>query len=632
MQKVAGMTQQLSGFKRCLQIGSSSCEAELEELMHQIDIMVNNKKVEWEMQVKLLEQRLDAQNQELAKARISFDQKNCEVGILCQKLEEADKAQCVVSQDYEKQLQMLKYQLCKLRKSYEKLSFYQRTKAGDDRTEISPEHEKSQFELRCLTQKLEKQSQSYQEQLSSRSQLQDEAITNNQSEIRRLRCQLDTSQETIRSDGVIIENLKSTVKEITLSRNALKDENQQLLQELKKCQKQCQSMDILQGSEAKLELQARDDLLRAVELEQRQMQKEITSMKQCTNLKENVPGLEELNSHKNDNTLIEEQTEKRFKLSKSKQDQIKNDLQQKASQNTGPERLTTDICDLTAKLHQKNITIATIGGKVSYLERELEAKEHGTSKEQVSDMKNEVLQIENKHLKELLDHLETSRSMAIKSLKEQQKCYDTSIVKLQSENESLQTELIKLRAEQGGLEQHPEKIEAALRLSDTNGTHKRGENDRSFSQESNQKMQNQTNDTSNNQTLYNEWEFDAYDSGRDTPSESLDCLEAGSPLMQSDYSYRQNGNTPPEIDYPDITLIFTHDQQDGPNTPSFMSAAEKFLHEENKRTTDFVKILNSHIDEMQKHSEKTLAKYNNRDHNSHTVYESSISLLQQNLN
>ncbi|MEE6473013.1 hypothetical protein FKM82_009812 [Ascaphus truei] len=471
---------------------------------------------------------------------------------------------------------MLKYQLCKLRKSYEKLSFYQRTKAGDDRTEISPEHEKSQFELRYLTQKLEelkarskewekqrmlyqnhlqslneqrksltekcelfqKQSQSYQEQLFSRSQLQDEAITNNQSEIRRLRCQLDTSQETIRSDGVIIENLKSTVKEITLSRNALKDENQQLLQELKKCQKQCQSMDILQGSEAKLELQARDDLLRAVELEQRQMQKEITSMKQCTNLKENVPGLEELNSHKNDNTLIEEQTEKRFKLSKSKQDQIKNDLQQKASQNTGPERLTTDICDLTAKLHQKNITIATIGGKVSYLERELEAKEHGTSKEQ-----------------------------AIKSLKEQQKCYDTSIVKLQSENESLQTELIKLRAEQGGLEQHPEKIEAALRLSDTNGTHKRGENDRSFSQESNQKMQNQTNDTSNNQTLYNEWEFDAYDSGRDTPSESLDCLEAGSPLMQSDYSYRQNGNTPPEIDYPDITLIFTRDQQDGPNTP-----------------------------------------------------------------
>ncbi|XP_075448638.1 deuterosome assembly protein 1 isoform X4 [Ascaphus truei] len=585
MQKVAGMTQQLSGFKRCLQIGSSSCEAELEELMHQIDIMVNNKKVEWEMQVKLLEQRLDAQNQELAKARISFDQKNCEVGILCQKLEEADKAQCVVSQDYEKQLQMLKYQLCKLRKSYEKLSFYQRTKAGDDRTEISPEHEKSQFELRCLTQKLE--------ELKARS--------------------------------------KEWEKQRMLYQNHLQSLNEQRKSLTEKCEL-FQSMDILQGSEAKLELQARDDLLRAVELEQRQMQKEITSMKQCTNLKENVPGLEELNSHKNDNTLIEEQTEKRFKLSKSKQDQIKNDLQQKASQNTGPERLTTDICDLTAKLHQKNITIATIGGKVSYLERELEAKEHGTSKEQVSDMKNEVLQIENKHLKELLDHLETSRSMAIKSLKEQQKCYDTSIVKLQSENESLQTELIKLRAEQGGLEQHPEKIEAALRLSDTNGTHKRGENDRSFSQESNQKMQNQTNDTSNNQTLYNEWEFDAYDSGRDTPSESLDCLEAGSPLMQSDYSYRQNGNTPPEIDYPDITLIFTHDQQDGPNTPSFMSAAEKFLHEENKRTTDFVKILNSHIDEMQKHSEKTLAKYNNRDHNSHTVYESSISLLQQNLN
>ncbi|XP_018430755.1 PREDICTED: deuterosome protein 1, partial [Nanorana parkeri] len=283
-----------------------SCENDLEELMQQIDNMVNSKKVEWEKQVHVLEQRLEVKDQELTRARGVLDQKDCEIGILSRKLELADRSQEETVQNYEKQLEGLKSQLCKLKKSYEKLHFYYVKSPKDEPIEFTPSQENSQPKLMCLSQKLEeykvqakqwqkqrllyqnnlnaltektnalqekcdffqKQSQSYREQLSSRTQLQDELITNNQIEIRRLRCQLDASQETIRSDGVIIENLKSAVKEITLSRNLLKEENQQLLQELRNYQLHCQKMQ-RELSEAKIELQAHEALVRAAELDQR---------------------------------------------------------------------------------------------------------------------------------------------------------------------------------------------------------------------------------------------------------------------------------------------------------------------------------------------------------------------------
>lgn len=47
--------------------------------MHQIDIMVNRKKVEWERKMKALEAKMDIQDQELASAQSKLDQKGQEV-------------------------------------------------------------------------------------------------------------------------------------------------------------------------------------------------------------------------------------------------------------------------------------------------------------------------------------------------------------------------------------------------------------------------------------------------------------------------------------------------------------------------------------------------------------------------
>ncbi|XP_053312511.1 deuterosome assembly protein 1 [Spea bombifrons] len=619
MQIETEMTQQLPGLQCCLPIRDMSCENELEDLMKQIDIMVNSKKVEWERQVTSLEQRLEARTEELAEARHALDQKTCELGILYTRLEQADRAHCEKVENYERQLQALKHQLCKLKKNYEKLSFYNLKNPRDKNVEPPPEDNTSQCEIRWLTQTLEefkvrskewekqrlmyqnhlkslseqrksltekcelfqKQTQSYKEQLSNRTQLQGDPITNTQTEIRRLRCRLDASQETVRSDGIIIENLKSTVKEITLSRNSLKDENQRLLQELKKCQKHRQRME-MELSEAKIELQARDDLLRAVELDQRQIQKRAASPKQYEDRLENELSVEEASCQK---TYKNEEEMKRYRLRRATQDQIENDPQKDEAENNDLERLRADVADLTAKLNQKDITIATVTEKLSRLEQELE-----------------------------LGELDVGQQ-ALKLAKEQQGSADHYNSKAWPESERFPNYHIK---HNGKEQQLPVKMKAASELEMKALTASNAHRDRSFMEKNNSNNRKQSADIMHNgQSLQDEWEIDPSDSDWDSTAPSLERVHDN---FQN--GCLQNGDLHEDMDFPDFSYLFIYDQQKGQTVSSstgtsFISAAEKFLDEENRRAEDFEKILNSHIEEMRRYSENTLAKYTILNQNRH---------------
>uniref|UniRef100_A0A663LM47 CEP63/Deup1 N-terminal domain-containing protein n=1 Tax=Athene cunicularia TaxID=194338 RepID=A0A663LM47_ATHCN len=84
------------------------------ELVHQIDIMVNSKKIEWERKMKVLEAKMDIQNQELASAQSKLDQKGQEVGLLRQKLGDLQKTKYEMAQNYETQLQALQSQVRKM--------------------------------------------------------------------------------------------------------------------------------------------------------------------------------------------------------------------------------------------------------------------------------------------------------------------------------------------------------------------------------------------------------------------------------------------------------------------------------------------------------------------------------------
>nr|XP_054517149.1 deuterosome assembly protein 1 isoform X2 [Pan troglodytes] len=466
-------------------MGTSPCEAELQELMEQIDIMVSNKKMDWERKMRALETRLDLRDQELANAQTCLDQKGQEVGLLRQKLDSLEKCNLAMTQNYEGQLQSLKAQFSKLTNNFEKLRLHQMKQNKVPQKELRHLKEEIPFELSNLNQKLEefraksrewdkqeilyqthlisldaqqkllsekcnqfqKQAQSYQTQLNGKKQ----CLEDSSSEIPRLICDPDPNCEINERDEFIIEKLKSAVNEIALSRNKLQDENQKLLQELKMYQRQCQAMEA--GlSEVKSELQSRDDLLRIIEMERLQLHRELLKIGECQNAQGNKTRLESsyLPSIKEPERKIKElfsvmqdQPNHEKELNK-----IRNQLQQvEEYHNSEQERMRNEISDLTEELHQKEITIATVTKKAALLEKqlkmELEIKEKMLAKQKVSDMKYKAVRTENTHLKGMMGDLDPGRYMSM-DLTNREQSRHTSINKLQYENERLRNDLAKL--------------------------------------------------------------------------------------------------------------------------------------------------------------------------------------------
>ncbi|XP_072651098.1 deuterosome assembly protein 1 isoform X1 [Canis lupus baileyi] len=476
-------------------MGASPCEAELQELMEQIDIMVSNKKLDWERKMRALETRLDLRDQELANAQTCLDQKGQEVGLLRQKLDSLEKCNLAMTRNYEGQLQTLKAQFSKLTNSFEKLRLHQMKQSKVRRKESPHLKEEIPFELSNLNQKLEefraksrewdkqeilyqthlvsldaqqkllsekcnqfqKQAQSYQTQLSGKKPCTEDSS----SEDPRLMCEPDHSCETSERDEFIIEKLKSAVSEIAFSRNKLQDENQKLLQELKMYQRQCQAMEA--GlSEVKSELQSRDDLLRIIEMERLQLHRELLKIGECQNTQENKKRVE--SSYSPSTKELERKRKELFSVTLDQQNhekelnKIRSQLyQEEEYHGSEQERMRNEISDLTEELHQKEITIATIMKKAALLERqlkmELEIKEKMLAKQQVSDMRYKAVRTENTHLKGMMGDLDpgqymTSEITDVKSMDftNREHSRHTSINKLEYENERLRNDLAKLRA------------------------------------------------------------------------------------------------------------------------------------------------------------------------------------------
>ncbi|XP_020918290.1 deuterosome assembly protein 1 isoform X2 [Sus scrofa] len=579
-------------------MGASPCEAELQELMEQIDIMVSNKKLDWERKMRALETRLDLRDQELANAQTCLDQKGQEVGLLRQKLDSLEKCNLAMTQNYEGQLQTLKAQFSKLTNSFEKLRLHQMKQNRFRRKEVSHLREEIPFEMSNLNQKLEefraksrewdkqeilyqthlvsvdaqqkllsekcnqfqKQAQSYQTQLNGKKQ----GMEDSSSEIPQLLCEPDHSCETTERDEFIIEKLKSAVSEIALSRNKLQDENQKLLQELKMYQRQCQAMEA--GlSEVKSELQSRDDLLRIIEMERLQLHRELTKIGECRSAQENKKRLESSYSP------IKEPEKKRKELFSVTPDQpnhekelnkIRSQLcQGEEYHSSEQERMRNEISDLTEELHQKEITIATIMKKAALLERqlkmELEIKEKMLAKQQVSDMRYKAVRTENTHLKGMMGDLDPGQYMSM-DLSNREHSRHTSINKLEYENERLRNDLAKLHATGKSAWAHQNTYEEGGRLS-----HDR-EPDRSTTPP--------------------------------LPPLPFQTKEVTSPLASDDEVFPMS---PPDISFP-ASL-----------------AAQHFLLEEEKRAKELEKLLNTHIDELQRHTEFTLNKYTKLKQNRH---------------
>ncbi|XP_042312931.1 deuterosome assembly protein 1 [Sceloporus undulatus] len=149
------MEKKIEALREEMVARSVPCDAELQELMQQIDIMVNNKKLEWEKKMQALEARMTIRDQELASAQSKLDQKGQEVGLLRQKLDNLQKTKYEMAQNYDTQLEALKTQFAKLTQTYEKLQLHQlkQNKAHD--VEKCMENQEVPFQMSSLNQKLE---------------------------------------------------------------------------------------------------------------------------------------------------------------------------------------------------------------------------------------------------------------------------------------------------------------------------------------------------------------------------------------------------------------------------------------------------------------------------------------------
>ncbi|NWH84466.1 CEP63 protein, partial [Aegithalos caudatus] len=278
----------------------TSCEAELQELMKQIDIMVAHKKSEWEGQTQALEACLNAREQELSSTKAALQEKQKEVGMLRRQVEDVEKSKQDMVREYEQQLKGFQEELSRLRRSYEKLQ----KKKTRSRGEANKVQEEDKFELNRLTRKLEefrqksldweKQRLQYQQQVASL-EAQRKALAEHselvQSQLASRKQILGSAELASRSE---MQHFTSRLERAsdTLCASDLSEDNGMVLEDQQRVQEELRQskkmLEVLQDEKMELRatLQSQEDFIDSSKLHQEQLQKELARMTETLHTKE----------------------------------------------------------------------------------------------------------------------------------------------------------------------------------------------------------------------------------------------------------------------------------------------------------------------------------------------------------
>lgn len=388
----------------------TSCEAELQELMKQIDIMVAHKKSEWEGQTHALETCLDIREQELKSLRSQLDMKHREVGMLRQQVEDHEKVKHAMAMDYKQELKKVQEELGRLKRSYEKLQkkqirdFKGNTKNHrDDRSEIerltgkieeyrqkSLDWEKQRLiyqqqvsSLEAQRKALAEQSEIIQAQLINRKQKLESVELSRQSEIQHLSSKLERANDTICANELEIERL-------TLRVNDLVGTNMTVIQE------QRQKEEKLRESEKMLEvLQEEKRQLKATLLSQENFihETKMQAKLRATNIQHTVEVIR---------SLEESQTERQSTM--HKQDNV---LSQMDLTHTSEELLQAEVTRLESSLESVSVTCKQLSQELMEKYEELKKME----------VHNNEYRAEIKKLKEQILQADQSYSSALEGMK-----------------------------------------------------------------------------------------------------------------------------------------------------------------------------------------------------------------------
>ncbi|XP_054062275.1 centrosomal protein of 63 kDa isoform X3 [Rissa tridactyla] len=471
----------------------TSCEAELQELMKQIDIMVAHKKSEWEGQTQALEACLSVREQELSSARAALQEKYKEVGMLRHQVADVEKAKQDMVREYEQQLKKFQEELSRLRRSYEKL---QKKQLRETREEANKRQGEDQFEMSRLTRKLETQ-------LANRKQILESVELASRSEIQHLTSKLERANDAICANELEVERLNMRVDDLTENNRMVLEDQQRLQEELRQSKKM---LEVLQDEKMELRatLQSQEDFIDSTKLHQEHLQKELARVTETLRTKElliraleerlqekqlSSPGLElehillqldvaqkkeqhlqsevthlenslvssnarcvQLSEELDENikelqSMEEHHTESKAEIKKLKE-QLAQAEQTRSSELEGMKR---EISRLTQELHQRDITIASASGSTSDLEQrlrtEIERAERKAVEHRVILVQLETLRLENRHLSEMLEKMECGmlegKDVTPGALSED---YAIELNKLKSENQQLRKDLAEARA------------------------------------------------------------------------------------------------------------------------------------------------------------------------------------------
>ncbi|XP_007457610.1 PREDICTED: centrosomal protein of 63 kDa isoform X2 [Lipotes vexillifer] len=462
----------------------TSCEAELQELMKQIDIMVAHKKSEWEGQTHVLETCLDNRERELKALRSQVDMKHKEVGMLRQQVEEHEKAKQEMAIEYKLELKKLHEELGRLKRSYEKL---QRKHVRDFRGNAK-NHREDRSEIERLTGKIEEfrqrsldwekqrliyqqqvssleaqrkalaeQSEIIQAQLANRKQKLESVELSSQSEIQHLSSKLERANDTICANELEIERLTMRVNDLVGTNMTIMQDQQQKEEKLRESEK---LLEVLQEEkrELKAALQTQENFMCETRIQKEKLQAKLkatdtqhtvetislesmsTTCKQLSQeLMEKYEELKKMEVHNN---------EYRAEIKKLKE-QI---LQAEQSYSSVLEGMKMEISQLTRELHQRDITIASTKSSSSDMENQLKAEIQKAEEKAVEHKEIlaqlESLKLENHRLSEMVMKLELGLHEAKEvSLADLQENYIEALNKLVSENQQLQKDLMDTKAQ-----------------------------------------------------------------------------------------------------------------------------------------------------------------------------------------
>ncbi|XP_069584031.1 centrosomal protein of 63 kDa isoform X3 [Ranitomeya imitator] len=288
-----------------------SCEAELQELMRQIDIMLEHKKSEWEAHTETLNTLLQLRDQELSSARTREDRLSQEIRSLRRQLSEQEETHRTKTADYESQLARFQEELDKLKKTYEKVQrrhqrLEMKGKGGEDRSEVnrltrrleefrqrSLDWEKQRLlyqqqvaALEAQRRTLAEQTEKYQEESQTRKHMLEKTSVAGRSELQHLSGHLVRANDSLHAKEEELESVRLRLDSATTGRERAELELEQVRQTVK----------VLQEEKAELRatIQAHADFLEGSKSQKEELHREVLRVTDMLRDKENcIRSLEE---------------------------------------------------------------------------------------------------------------------------------------------------------------------------------------------------------------------------------------------------------------------------------------------------------------------------------------------------